>query len=123
MKNPKGGRPAKDAKDKRKHLVSTRLTDEEYAIFQNKLAETRFAAADFIRDIVLGVEIKPRTTPEEFQLYKNLSKDIREIGNNLNQISRNLNSGVCYVDLEGKIKERLQALFNLVDIYRDLLKS
>ena len=123
MKNPKGGRPAKDAKYKRKHLVSTRLTDEEYTVFQKKLAETRFAAADFIRDIVLGVEIKPRTTPEEFQLYKSLSKDIREIGNNLNQISRNLNSGVCYIDLEGKIREHLQALSNIVDIYRDALKS
>lgn len=114
----KGGRPSKDFKDRKIFLVSTRLDAGEYETFQRKVEQSGFSASDFVRRALLDSVVRPRFTPEEFQLYKDLGKDMREIGNNLNQLSRNSNTNVVYRNLKEQFEIHLQAMRNFVDIYK-----
>ena len=106
---------------RRRHVVKTRMTDEEYADFTGRLAayeisqSGRLAAyeisqSEFIRQAIRKATIRPIVTvsPVNDGLLAALSKltaEYGKIGGNLNQIARSLNEyGSPYRGLEKEVR-------------------
>ena len=80
----------------RRHVVKTRMTDEEYADFTGRLAAYEISQSEFIRQAIRKATIRPIVTvsPVNDGLLAALSKltaEYGKIGGNLNQIARSLN--------------------------------
>lgn len=90
LKNAKGGRPRKDADDKRSVRLSTYVTKSEGRELKMKLRLIDKSVSDFIRDLVLGKEIALSVRPSA---VKKLRADIGGVMNNINQIARQVNQG------------------------------
>ena len=81
---------------KRTFVVKTRLTEEEHADFLQVLKNCRMSQAEFIRQAITGVPIKPIVNvgciDDKFlEAVGKLTAEYGRIGNNLNQIARHLN--------------------------------
>ena len=81
---------------RRKRVVKTRLTEEEYADFAARLAPYGISQSEFIRRAIRGATIRPVVTvsPVNDELLSAIGKLTAEygrIGSNLNQIARTLN--------------------------------
>ena len=79
----------------RRHVVKTRMTDEEYADFTGRLAAYEISQSEFIRQAIRKATIRPIVTvsPVNDGLLAALSKltaEYGKIGGNLNQIARRL---------------------------------
>ena len=77
---------------RRKRVVKTRLTEEEYADFAARLAPYGISQSEFIRRAIRGATIRPVVTvsPVNDELLSAIGKLTAEygrIGNNLNQIA------------------------------------
>ena len=94
----------------RHHVVKTRLSDEEYANFTERLAAYEISQSEFIRQAIRGATIRPVITvsPVNDGLLAALSKltaEYGKIGGNLNQIARSLNEyGSPYRGLEKEVR-------------------
>ena len=94
----------------RRHVVKTRLSDEEYADFTGRLAAYEISQSEFIRQAIRGATIRPVITvsPVNDGLLAALSKltaEYGKIGGNLNQIARSLNEyGAPYTALSGEVR-------------------
>ena len=80
----------------RSRVVKTRMTEEEYAEFAERLSACNMSQAEFIRQAITGAAIRPIITvsPVNDELLSTVGKLIAEygkIGGNLNQIARALN--------------------------------
>ena len=76
----------------RRHVVKTRMTDEEYADFTGRLAAYEISQSEFIRQAIRKATIRPIVTvsPVNDGLLAALSKltaEYGKIGGNLNQIA------------------------------------
>ena len=81
---------------KRTFVVKTRLTEEEHADFLQVLKNCRMSQAEFIRQAITGVPIKPIVNvgciDDKFlEAVGKLTAEYGKIGSNLNQIARTLN--------------------------------
>ena len=77
----------------RSRVVTTRMTEEEYADFAARLAPYGISQSEFIRRAIQGASIRPVVTvsPVNDELLSALGKltvEYGRIGNNLNQIAR-----------------------------------
>ena len=94
----------------RRHVVKTRLSDEEYTDFTGRLAAYEISQSEFIRQAIRGATIRPVITvsPVNDGLLAALSKltaEYGKIGGNLNQIARSLNEyGSPYRGLEKEVR-------------------
>ena len=94
----------------RRHVVKTRMTDEEYADFTGRLAAYEISQSEFIRQAIRKATIRPIVTvsPVNDGLLAALSKltaEYGKIGGNLNQIARSLNEyGSPYRGLEKEVR-------------------
>ena len=80
----------------RSHVVKTRMTDEEYADFTERLAAFDISQAEFIRQAITKATIRPivHVSPVNDSLLAaigELTAEYGKIGGNLNQIARQLN--------------------------------
>lgn len=80
----------------RTRVVKTRMTEEEYADFLERLKHYDISQSEFIRQAINGAVIKPiiKVSPVNDELLAALGKLTAEygrIGSNLNQIARYLN--------------------------------
>ncbi len=80
----------------RSYVVKTRMTEEEYTDFTERLKLYEMSGAEFIRQAITGAPIKPiiKVSPVNDELLAAIGKLIAEygkIGSNLNQIARSLN--------------------------------
>ena len=84
---------------RRNRHISVWMNDKEYAKLKNKATAAGLGTDPFIRNLVAGVEIKPKP-PEE---YARLLRELSAIGNNINQIAywANYRKGIY----ESEIKE------------------
>ena len=74
----------------RSRVVKTRMTEEEYAEFAERLSAYNMSQAEFIRQAITGAAIRPIITvsPVNDELLSTVGKLIAEygkIGGNLNQ--------------------------------------
>ena len=80
----------------RSRVVKTRLTDEEYADFAQRLSAYGISQSEFLRQAITNATIRPIITvcPVNDELLSTLGKltaQYGKIGSNLNQIARFLN--------------------------------
>ena len=100
----------------RRHVVKTRMTDEEYADFTGRLAAYEISQSEFIRQAIRGATIRPVITvsPVNDELLSAVGKLIAEygkIGGNLNQIARALNEyGTPYNTLSVEVRAAISDL-------------
>lgn len=92
-----GGRVATGSdKRQRKRLITFRVTDEEYARYQERASRAGLAVGAFARAAGLN-EAGPRARrrrPIEHAALAQLMAAMNRVGNNLNQIARNTNLGI-----------------------------
>lgn len=78
------------ARLKRTKIFRVRLSFAEHALIKRKAMDAGRTASRFVREVALGVKIKPRRfTNEEKELYKTLVG----LANNMNQIAKRYNQG------------------------------
>ena len=94
----------------RRHVVKTRLSDEEYADFTERLAAYEISQSEFIRQAIRGATIRPVITvspvnDELLSAVGKLTAEYGKIGGNLNQIARCLNEyGAPYNALSHEVR-------------------
>ena len=93
---------------KRKNFVAFWLNEKELIQLKDKISKTNLNQSDFIRKSILNKNIT--VVPG----IRDLIIDIKRIGNNLNQLTRSVNTGTLTVlgdDLKD-IKEDLKAVWD-----------
>ena len=94
----------------RSHVVKTRLTDEEYADFTERLAPYGISQSEFLRQAIRRTTIRPvlhvsSVNDELLAALSKLTAEYGKIGGNLNQIARSLNEyGSPYRGLEKEVR-------------------
>ena len=100
----------------RSRVVKTRMTEEEYAEFAERLSAYHMSQAEFIRQAITGAAIRPIITvsPVNDELLATVGKLTAEygrIGGNLNQIARTLNEWHSpYPQLAGEVRAAVSDL-------------
>ena len=100
----------------RRHVVKTRMTEEEYAEFAARLAPYEISQAEFIRQSITRATIRPIITvspvnDELLAAVGKLTAEYGKIGGNLNQIARTLNDyGAPYNALSGEVRAAIADL-------------
>ena len=91
----------------RRHVVKTRMTEEEYADFTERLSHFEMSQAEFIRQAITKATIRPIITvsPVNDELLAAVG------GGNLNQIARTLNEWHSpYPQLAGEVRAAVSDL-------------
>ena len=100
----------------RSRVVKTRMTEEEYAEFAQRLSAYHMSQAEFIRQAITGAAIRPIVTvspvnDELLAAVGKLTAEYGRIGGILNQIARYLNEyGVPYNALSGEVRVAISDL-------------
>ena len=100
----------------RSRVVKTRMTEEEYTEFAERLSAYHMSQAEFIRQAITGAAIRPIITvspvnDELLAAVGKLTAEYGKIGGNLNQIARYLNEyGVPYNALSGEVRAAIADL-------------
>lgn len=96
---------------KRNHRMTCRLNDEEYERVLAKISKSGLSKQEYILSSLLNKKI---TEKLDLDFYK-LINEINHVGNNLNQITRSLNSKSPILENEILENQRLlnQVLINL----------
>ena len=99
----------------RSRVVKTRMTEEEYAEFAQRLSAYNMSQAEFIRQAITGAAIRPIITvspvnDELLAAVGKLTAEYGRIGGNLNQIARTLNEWHSpYPQLAGEVRAAVSA--------------
>ena len=100
----------------RSRVVKTRMTEEEYAEFAERLSAYHMSQAEFIRQAITGAAIRPIITvspvnDELLAAVGKLTAEYGRIGGNLNQIARCLNEyGAPYNTLSNEVRAAIAEL-------------
>lgn len=117
LKNAKGGRPTKDADEKRSVRLSTYVTEAKGRELKTKLRLMDKSVSDFIHDLIMGKEIGLSVRPSA---VKKLRADIGQVMNNINQIARKVNQGTVEdlgdTNLQGMYDELAEKLDQLDEL-------
>ena len=111
---------------KRKIIVKTRMTDEEYADFTERVKFSGMSQSEFIRRAIENAVIKPiiMVSPVNEKLLSTvgqLTAQLGNIGGNLNQIARYLNEhGTPYNSLSSDVRT---AIADLADLKFEILRK
>ena len=118
--------PKKYNTPKRSVVVKTRMTEEEYADFTERVKFCGISQSEFIRRAIENAIIKPVITvsPVNEKLLSTVGQLIAQlgkIGGNLNQIARFLNEhGMPYNSLSGDVRS---AISDLADLKFEILRK
>ena len=118
--------PKKYNTPKRKIVVKTRMTDEEYADFAERARFCGISQSEFIRQAIENAVIKPIITvsPVNEKLLSTvgqLTAQLGRIGGNLNQIARYLNEqGTPYNSLYSDVQS---VISDLADVKFEILRK
>lgn len=72
----------------RNHPVSLWLTDQEYQHLKQQVEITGLKIDPFIRQLIMGVNLRPRPP----DTYAALLRELSAIGNNINQLAHQANA-------------------------------
>ena len=110
----------------RSHVVKTRLTDEEYADFTERLAPYGISQSEFLRQAIRRTTIRPvlhvsSVNDELLSAVGKLTAEYGRIGGNLNQIARTLNE--WHSPYPAMAKELREAAADLAALKYEVLKK
>ena len=110
----------------RSRVVKTRMTEEEYAEFAQRLSAYNMSQAEFIRQAITGAAIRPIITvspvnDELLAAVGKLTAEYGRIGGNLNQIARTLNE--WHSPYPAMAKELREAAADLAALKYEVLKK
>ena len=95
-------------KQPKTEIISTRVTPEQREIIEEKAYSSYRTPSMYLRDCALDKKIVVVKGIDE------VANELRKIGNNLNQLTRAVNSGYCYeVDLR-ETREEVARLWQLL---------
>ena len=100
----------------RHRVIKTRLTEEEYADFTERLKHYDMSQSEFIRQAITRATIRPIVTvspvnDELLSAVGKLTAEYGKIGGNLNQIARCLNEyGAPYNTLSNEVRAAIAEL-------------
>ena len=100
----------------RTRTIKTRMTEEEYTDFMERLTAYGMNQSEFIRQAITGMTVKPiinvsSVNDELLAAVGRLTGEYGKIGGNLNQIARYLNEyGAPYNALSGEVRAALSDL-------------
>ena len=100
----------------RSRVVKTRMTEEEYTEFAERISAYHMSQAEFIRQAITGAAIRPIITvspvnDELLAAVGKLTAEYGRIGGNLNQIARALNEyGTPYNTLSVEVRVAISDL-------------
>ena len=100
----------------RHRVIKTRLTEEEYAEFAERVTLCKMSQAEFIRQALIKSSIRPVITvspvnDELLSAVGKLTAEYGKIGGNLNQIARCLNEyGAPYNALSKEVQAAIAEL-------------
>mgnify|MGYP002625240012 CR=1 FL=1 len=103
----------------RSHVVKTRMTEEEYADFTERLKHYDMSQAEFIRQSITRATIRPIVTvspvnDELLSAVGRLTAEYGKIGGNLNQIARYFNQGgIISSEMRTEIKKSLRDIYEM----------
>ena len=96
-------------KQAKTEIISTRVTPEQREIIEEKAYSSYRTPSMYLRDCALDKKIVIIKGVNE------VANELRKIGNNLNQLTRAVNSGYCYeVDLR-ETREEVARLWQLLN--------
>ena len=110
------GTPQQVSRPHRSRVVKTRLTEDEYADFTERLAPYGISQSEFLRQAIRRTTIRPvihvsAVNDELLSAVGKLAAEYGRIGGNLNQIARYLNEyGVPYNTLSGEVRAAIADL-------------
>ena len=100
---------------KREHFIAFRVTDKEKLQIEDKAAIKYNSVSAFARDCTIGKEIYVLPGITEF------AEQLRAIGNNLNQLTRAVNSGKATVvdltEMREEVAEIWQSLNSDMQVF------
>ena len=110
----------------RSHVVKTRLTDEEYADFTERLSPYGISQSEFLRQAIRRTTIRPvlhvsSVNDELLSAVGKLTAEYGRIGGNLNQIARTLNE--WHSPYPAMAKELREAAADLAALKYEVLKK
>ncbi|OUP09251.1 plasmid mobilization protein [Anaeromassilibacillus sp. An200] len=110
----------------RSRVVKTRMTEEEYTEFAERLSAYHMSQAEFIRQAITGAAIRPIITvspvnDELLAAVGKLTAEYGRIGGNLNQIARTLNE--WHSPYPAMAKELREAAADLAALKYEVLKK
>ena len=101
------------------HVVKTRMTEEEYADFTERLKHYDMSQAEFIRQAITRATIRPIVTvspvnDELLSAVGRLTAEYGKIGGNLNQIARYFNQGgILSSEMRNEIRKSLRDIYEM----------
>ena len=106
---------------KRDRYIRARLTSEEKADFDERLAASGLSQSDFIRQAVFHSKINLTIRTEcSIEQMERIIAEYGKIGSNLNQIARHLNEGGTATS--HIVEEVRSAALDLADLKYEILK-
>ena len=95
----------------RSRVVKTRMTEEEYAEFAERLSAYNMSQAEFIRQAIRPIITVSPVNDELLAAVGKLTAEYGRIGGNLNQIARTLNEWHSpYPQLAGEVRAAVSDL-------------
>src|SRR5574344_2267857 len=100
----------------RHRVIKTRLTEEEYAEFSERVTLCQMSQSEYIRQALIKSRIRPVITvspvnDELLSAVGKLTAEYGKIGGNLNQIARTLNEWHSpYPELAGEVRAAVSDL-------------
>lgn len=119
-KNRRPGRPTIPEADKRRYRLSAKFSRREMEILKGKASKIKLTLYEFSRQAMLNAAVRPRITPTELQVYKDLLTESRNIGINLNIIAKKALSGLQR-DYDRDISGIIVAYKQLISTYKQKL--
>ena len=119
-RHSRGGRPRKPTEECRLFSVTVKFTAAELATLKEAELKSGIPRASLIREFALKGNVRPRVTPEEVELLKQLVHQLRGLGGNLNTIAKNLLIGNSPAD-PNQTADCIRNLREIINSYKQKL--
>jgi len=91
--------------------VLLRLDEKEKAVLDNKCKKVGCNQSVFLRNCILNKDINEQKSADYFKLYR----EINAIGNNINQVSRAVNSGMANPSDITYLKRKMDDIYDVLE--------
>ena len=118
--NKRPGRPKAPEEDRIQYRISAKFSLKEILSLKKKAESDGISLYEYVRQAVLTAEVHPRITPEEMMAYKALSMEIRNIGINLNLITKKAVNALSR-NYDADISSALESLEDILTTFKKKL--